>query len=159
MSTHGGLPEDSGGNGMDGNGTERKVGARAGARATLPEGLNRAAWDRWREFRAAIRKPIRPASEAAAMAALAKFGADQAVVVEQSIAAGWQGLFALKDRTALAPEGVRSRTLTEEERAEAEWQATLRSARARGIDPTGLTASEIEHRCWENDNAKRQATA
>ena len=37
------------------------------------------------------------------MAKLAEFGEDQAEVVEQSIANGWQGLFALKNRQDESP--------------------------------------------------------
>lgn len=61
-----------------------------------PEGLDLRAWDRWADYRKKIRKPIKPASMQPAMAALAKHGANQAAVVEQSIANGWQGLFDLK---------------------------------------------------------------
>lgn len=59
-------------------------------------GLDVAAWGRWVEYRAAIRKPIKPVSEELAQRDLAKFGSDQMAVVEQSIAQSWQGLFALK---------------------------------------------------------------
>ena len=61
-----------------------------------PPGLDVAAWDRWVAYRKGIRKAIKPASMEAAQRALCAFGDDQAAVVEQSIAAGWQGLFALK---------------------------------------------------------------
>lgn len=82
------------GKGRERKGRERKL-------ATSPdlepvEGLDPKAWERWFAFRAEIRKPIKPASVAAAQRALAKFGANQAAVVEQSIAQGWQGLFDLK---------------------------------------------------------------
>ena len=62
------------------------------------EGLDAPAWSRWTAYRAEIKKPLRPASLDAAARQLAKFGdsATQAAVVEQSIANGWQGLFALK---------------------------------------------------------------
>jgi hypothetical protein len=43
-----------------------------------------------------IRKPIKPISEHAAKLKLARFGDDQAAVVDQSIANGWQGLFEIK---------------------------------------------------------------
>src|SRR5690606_37355018 len=55
------------------------------------------AWERWAPYRREIRKPIKPASMLAAQRKLAGFGADQAAIVEQSIANGWQGLFPLKD--------------------------------------------------------------
>ena len=78
------------GTGKEGKGTE----AHALARAT--PGLDATTWERWREYRRTSRKPIIDASAEAAAKALAKFGADQAAVVEQSIANGWQGLFPVK---------------------------------------------------------------
>lgn len=59
-------------------------------------GLDLAAWSRWVEYRKAIKKPIKPVSEELAQKAMAKFGPDQAAVVEQSIANSWQGLFPVK---------------------------------------------------------------
>lgn len=63
--------------------------------ADMPPGLNQAAWACWVEYRKQIRKPLKPASMPAAQRKLAAFGSDQAAVVEQSMANGWQGLFAL----------------------------------------------------------------
>ena len=63
----------------------------------LPEGLDREAWDRWVAYRREIRKPLKAASIPSAQKKLLAFGGDQAAVVEQSIANGWQGLFELKD--------------------------------------------------------------
>jgi hypothetical protein len=60
------------------------------------EGLDAAAWKRWLDYRAEIRKPLKPASHQAAMTALARYGAQQGAVVDQSISNGWQGLFDLK---------------------------------------------------------------
>ena len=57
------------------------------------ENLDLEAWDRWKAYRTAIRKPIKPASEHAMQLKLARYGADQAEVVDQSIANQWQGLF------------------------------------------------------------------
>lgn len=54
------------------------------------------AWERYKAFRKAIKKPIREVSEGAAKLKLQRFGADQAAVVDQSIENGWQGLFELK---------------------------------------------------------------
>lgn len=45
-------------------------------------------------------KPLKPVSMLAAQRELAGFGCDQAAVVEQSVAKGWQGLFELKAKTA-----------------------------------------------------------
>lgn len=59
-------------------------------------GLDATAWTRWEAYRREIKKPIRPTSVYAAQRMLAKYGPLQSEVVEQSIAQGWQGLFALK---------------------------------------------------------------
>ena len=77
-------------------------------------GLDVAAWDRWVRYRMDIRKPIKPASMQAAQEKLAGFGADQAAVVEQSIANGWQGLFELK---AESPTPQRTRSIHDERAA------------------------------------------
>lgn len=57
------------------------------------ENLDLEAWDRWKAYRTAIRKPIKPASEHAMQLKLSKYGSEQAEVVDQSIANQWQGLF------------------------------------------------------------------
>lgn len=62
-------------------------------------GLDIHAWDRFLAYRREIRKSVKPASMQAAQRKLAGFGADQAAVVEQSIANGWAGLFDLKDES------------------------------------------------------------
>jgi len=61
-------------------------------------GLNTTSWKTWVEYRSKIRKPLKPASIQAAQRKLAAFGSDQAAVVEQSIANGWQGIFDLKNQ-------------------------------------------------------------
>lgn len=63
----------------------------------IPGGLDLQAWGRWVTYRRSIKKPIKPASTQAAQRALAGFGPRQGEVVEQSIANGWQGLFALRE--------------------------------------------------------------
>jgi hypothetical protein len=68
----------------------------------LPHGLDEAAWTRWLGYRRETGKPLKPASHQSAMKALAKHGEDQSAVVEQSIANGWQGLFALKGNDSKA---------------------------------------------------------
>lgn len=78
---------------------ERREDAHAQERAP---GLDASAWDRWRDYREQIRKPIKPVSMQAAQRELAGFGCEQAAVVERSIASGWQGLFPLK----LRPNGI-----------------------------------------------------
>lgn len=60
--------------------------------------LDEQAWERFVAYRKAIKKPIKPESETAAKLKLAKFGKDQAAVVDQSIANSWQGLFELKNK-------------------------------------------------------------
>lgn len=69
--------------------------------AALPDGLDLSAWERWVEYRKSINKALKPASVQAAQKALAKHGSQQAAVVEQSIANGWQGLFGLKSAQAM----------------------------------------------------------
>ena len=86
------------GKGKEGKGKERNGRERTLAEPSLPpvEGLDAAAWARWVAYRAEIRKPLKPASHQAAMTALARHGAQQSAVVDQSISNGWQGLFDLK---------------------------------------------------------------
>lgn len=76
--------------------SDKREETRASAREPPPAGLDEQAWNRWEAYRREIRKPIKPASVQAAQRKLAGFGADQAAVVEQSIAQGWTGLFELK---------------------------------------------------------------
>ena len=60
-------------------------------------GLNFEAWEAFTDYRRSIGKPLKPASLQEAAKKLAAFGKDQGAVVTQTIANGWQGLFALKD--------------------------------------------------------------
>ena len=62
-----------------------------GADAPDPEGLDLEAWKLWQGYR-----KLKPSSIPLAKRGLAKFGADQRAVVEQSVANGWKGLFELK---------------------------------------------------------------
>lgn len=90
-----GLPSK----GREGKASEekgREKNAHASARSTSPPGLDAKAWERWEGYRTQIRKPLKPVSIPAAQLALAAFGSEQAAVVEQSVANGWQGLFPLK---------------------------------------------------------------
>lgn len=91
-SSTGAIPYDSRGIGKEGKGREQFALARGVV------GLNLEAWDRWLEYRTALRKPIKAASAMAAAKDMAAYGALQSAVVEQSIAAGWQGLFPLKPK-------------------------------------------------------------
>ena len=77
---------------------ERKGRGKEGesAQPAYPDGLDVSAWDRWVAYRKGIGKPLKPVSWPAAMQAMAKHGQHQTAVVDQSIAAGWQGLFDIK---------------------------------------------------------------
>lgn len=72
---------------------EEKSREDAHAREPLPDGLDLESWNRWEAYRSSIRKPIKPASMLAAQRKLAGYGADQAVVVEHTIAQGYTGLW------------------------------------------------------------------
>lgn len=92
------------GKGKEGKGKERNGRERTLAEPSLPtaQGLDAAAWKRWVDYRLEIRKPLKPASHQAAMTALARYGAQQGAVVDQSISNGWQGLFDLKPGATIA---------------------------------------------------------
>lgn len=122
--------------------------------AEFPPDLDRAAFDRFVEFRQKIGKTVKPVSLLALATKLAKFGADQGAVVDQSIAFGWQGFFPLKDRPQIAavPDGGSARVVTEEDRARSDRIALERSARGYGIDPTDLTESQINDAIWRKRN-------
>lgn len=107
--------------------------ARARSPDPLPEGLDQQAWERWLTYRREIRKPIKPASMLAAQQKLAGYGADQAAVVEQTIANGWTGMFALK------PDGDRNAAPTRKpSRLEQSQRELERWARERGVDPATI---------------------
>lgn len=91
----------------DSKGREEKPrqGKKSGADAPPPiEGLNLEAWERWLDYRRKLRKPLKPVSMPEAMAEMVSFGEDQAAVVKQSIAKGWQGLFPLKALNGSTPQ-------------------------------------------------------
>lgn len=94
-----------------------------GSTPSIPHGLDLPTWERWVEYRKRIGKALKPASMPAAQKAMAAFGDTQAAVVEQSIANGWQGLFALKSAQAM---GIVNRQAAVEQRNQAavdEWLA------------------------------------
>lgn len=66
------------------------------AQAPVP-GLDSESWTRWLTYRSESGKPLKPASIPAAQRKLASFGTQQSAVVEESIANGYQGLFAPKN--------------------------------------------------------------
>jgi hypothetical protein len=70
----------------------------ARAREPVPEGLDIESWNRWEIYRRKSRKPIKPESVLAAQRKLAGFGSEQAAAVEHSIANGYTGIWAPKDR-------------------------------------------------------------
>jgi hypothetical protein len=80
------------------------INADTGASAAIefPQGLNQQAWATWIDYRKKAGKALKPVSWPSAMQALVKHGASQMAVVEQSIANGWQGLFALKQGATAA---------------------------------------------------------
>lgn len=59
----------------------------------LAPGLDEDAWNAYLKYRKAIKKPIKPASIAAAQKKLAGFGQDQMNVVTESVSNGWIGIF------------------------------------------------------------------
>lgn len=59
-------------------------------------GLDSQSWERWITYRRESGKPLKAASIPAAQRKLAAFGSRQSAVVEESIANGYQGLFAPK---------------------------------------------------------------
>lgn len=101
----------------------------------LPAGLDLEAWNRYDTYRREIRKPIKPASVLAAQRKLAGFGADQAAVVEQTVAQGWTGLFDLKEPSnGAGKQGAKPRPSA----VKAVHDATAEWARQRGVDPASI---------------------
>jgi hypothetical protein len=124
------VPDQSAGKGREGKG-KGKEGKDARVRALTTHGLDLKTFERWEAYRVEIRKPLKPASLEASATELAKYGGDQAAVVQQSIANGWQGLFALKlngngQHQRAPPPRVTYRTADEieaEERARGDFDA------------------------------------
>lgn len=110
--------------------------------ALATPGLNTAAFQRWVEYRTEIRKPLKPTSLKAAAAELAKHAGQQSAVVQQSIANGWQGLFALKTQNGRLPQEPpkERRDPTEEEITEAQRKA--REDNLRQLQRIGLAATK-----------------
>jgi excisionase family DNA binding protein len=72
----------------------------------LPVWLPAAVWEEWRQHRKGIRKPLTATSAKLALRKLADLragGHEPSAVIEQSIASGWTGLFALKNQTGAKP--------------------------------------------------------
>lgn len=105
----------------------------ASAEIVFPEGLDQQAWSQWIEYRKAAGKALKPVSWPTAMQALVKHGPNQMAVVNQSIANGWQGLFAIKPvaSTIVHPDG---RPLNKQEALEASNRAVVeRLLRKEGV--------------------------
>lgn len=105
----------------EGKGRESKGREGKGESDPIPSGLDLLAWERWQTYRIEIRKPLKTISRSAAQRELAKHGAEQNAVVEQSIANGWTGLFPLKalngkSETPYKPARSAAEILAEEER-------------------------------------------
>lgn len=86
---------------------EKKERGRAVALApVLPSWLPVDAWSDWTEHRKQIRKPMTEMAAKLSIKELSKFrdaGQSPRAVIEQSIANGWTGLFALKNQPAAKP--------------------------------------------------------
>lgn len=66
----------------------------------IPSWLTEKAWSEYRQHRKTMRKPLSPLSESKALTVLAGLvadGNDAVAVIDQSIANGWAGLFAIKN--------------------------------------------------------------
>ncbi len=117
--------------GKEGKGEERKESTRERASASPPDplpevpGLDDFSWGRWQEYRKQIGKPLKAASLQAARQELAKFGAQQQAVVQQSIAQGWQGLFQIKKITKGRHEETEEERIADRNRRFAEASALL----------------------------------
>lgn len=93
------VPDQAAGKGK-GKGREGKGRGRCDdavlVQALATPSLDAVAFTRWESYRRELGKPLKPSSLTAAAEELAKHGGDQAAVVQQSVANGWQGLFPLK---------------------------------------------------------------
>lgn len=89
---------------------------------SIVDELDQEAWNRWVAYRISIKKPIKPASEDAMKTKLARYGEDQAEVVDQSISNQWQGLFDLKKTLKPGEKPKKSREQVEADSARWQWQ-------------------------------------
>ena len=109
--------------------------------------VDESAWEQWKAYRIAIRKPIKPASEQAMRLKLSRYGADQAAVVQQSISQQWQGLFELKDKKK--PD--RPQKSPEQKAADDEMFKAAQERAARGwekLEPTPLNRLKLCDALW-----------
>jgi hypothetical protein len=102
--------------------------------------LDNEAWERWKAYRTAIKKPIKPASENAMKLKLARYGKDQAEVVDQSISNQWQGLFDLKKglpQPGEKPVKSDKQVAVEQARLEADQSRSAKTWQEVSITPVG----------------------
>jgi hypothetical protein len=95
------------------------------------------AWERYKAFRKAIKKPIKEVSENAAKLKLSRFGADQDAVVQQSIANGWQGLFPLKTQKSEKPVKTDAQVAKDNEAFIRQQDYAIKGWELREPDPLG----------------------
>lgn len=111
--------------------------------------LDTEAWERWKAYRKAIKKPIKEASEQAMKIKLQRYGDDQAAVVDQSISNQWQGLFDLKKtKTAFGEKPVKSEKQVAADEA---WFTNAKAYAAKGWErepPTPLNRLKLCDALW-----------
>lgn len=78
-------------------------------------------------YRKSIGKALKPASIEAAQESMIKFGKDQAAVVENSIANGYQGLFALKETHTQARMSKQQALEARNDEVARQWLASKRA--------------------------------
>lgn len=83
--------------------------------------LDEAAWQRWIAYRTAIKKPLKAVSLEAAKLNLARYGEDQAAVVDRSISNQWTGLFDLQKSKERPDEKKRTKEQQAAADANFEW--------------------------------------
>jgi hypothetical protein len=93
--------------------------------------LNKEAWDRWVQYRSAIKKPIKEISAEAMKLKLCKMGdyEAQSKIIDQSISNQWQGLFELKQpsKQPYDPHAEKKRTPEQQKAADAAFESALKS--------------------------------
>ena len=69
---------------------------RGAPEAVLPDWLNKDAWTEWKKYRSQIRKAMTSLTVTRQLKLLEEHKADHVAIIQQSITAGWTGLFPLK---------------------------------------------------------------
>ncbi len=109
------------------------------------DGLDAEAWKQFVEYRHATGKAIKPPSVKASQRRLVQLsmaGGTQAEIVEQSIANGWQGLFALKDAAQPASKPKSQGKLHRAAQALKEWHEREAAAAVETMRRTGIDADD-----------------